>query len=48
VLTDMVDLLSFSAAGPPANYEVHFVFSYSNYHAIDCIKFMQPRQGQSD
>jgi hypothetical protein len=47
VLTDMADLLSFSAAGPPANCEVCFAFSYSNYHAIDCIKFMQSKQGQS-
>jgi hypothetical protein len=44
----MVDLLSFSAAGPSANYEVCFVFSYSNYHAIDCIKFVQLIQGQSN
>jgi hypothetical protein len=40
----------------PANYEAcfvfssysHIVFSCSNIRAIDCIKFMQHGQGQSD
>jgi len=47
VLTDMAGLLCWFRPIVPANYEVCFVFSYSNYHAIDCNKFVQHRQGQS-